>query len=1228
MNKNKKSVKYSYINKKQVINQINHYEQINSENKNKINKTTQNNFKKNSDVFNNSDFIRDLIAFSKMGQKKINQKDNNNQRNNISKIQKERMNELHQKNRNNKFYDNKIIYKSSEISPNKNYFEKMNTNTNMKYHADNINNQKRDYASLNNNNYPQFHISKIRSNNINDKFGKTERNSPIKNNEQKKLRKNNTLTKFFISRQKKEKPMPIDKSLLNVTLSQVMESPLFGQIKEPKEGHSKGIIQLIKYSKNSPDYKKGKDVFDNENLNLGNKVDNKRVQYLQDKKMFDEPINNNHKQKNKINNNGNAIYIHNKTLSFNKLNNNEALFTLNKNLSYININDKKDNNKEKVKDNSSIDNKNDINKGLYNNNIKNKKLHNKINSEQVFNNTNNSNIKKHWNNLQRNISILKRISKRNHDLNSYNNIDNQIHSPSLINQKVNYKNQYLNSNILNEKIIDNLNSNKFNNNYLSNENIHRKDRYDLNNYHSKDKYEDINNKTNSIFFNANSKIKSKETSKKIELLKTETHFSKFNKFRRRSFINNNNITINKTNIQNKENSNILYLKPKNNHNNKRPSFHRNKTENNSLMHTNDLSEERKRRIKKSELFIEDDEDLFSNNLEYKSPPKSPNQIYRKPITKNNILEISKSGKTINNNFIIYKDEINFINKSKEYNINNEHINVKLNFLQTNFVIKEKVLNKKANFFTKYYQYNIKKPKIDIYLLTKEYHKYSIQMKMEIPLQCMFTKVYIVKIKKLKTKNINTDNKFSLLKNDYNKISNKNQLRNDNNINNDIIYLLNIITSKNILNVENQLTKLIIISKNAFNIKNNMQNAILFINDIISNIRTFISILVNKAIKENKYIELYIKLCSDLSNKYLNSINELIIKKYLVNNIDNNKYNIILNFINILNQESIKKCENLLLSNNNEEIKQYLLNLLNFVYLSIENNISNIDTFIAILTIIINKCDKIKNMDSKHYLIYLIIQFLLKLNKNNFDEKNNNIIEQIFNKIKEINKNETPKYLNKVIEKFINVFCLNKLNENSKDYNNEQKTSYVKLIKEDFVDYINFLKNKKNDENKFDFKIIKNIKRFEIENILKDLINIFIGIITKEEELFYYKSYIKNIFKPIFGKMSLNKLRIFHNNILLIISDINQFCKKNIFSYEIFGYLIYLLIENELCDVQDMNIFIKKNEESKINVCKVIKYIILSSELNCKKYYENFKGIDLFKNNSLFEDYIKIEINSI
>ena len=65
-----------------------------------------------------------------------------------------------------------------------------------------------------------------------------------------------------------------------------------------------------------------------------------------------------------------------------------------------------------------------------------------------------------------------------------------------------------------------------------------------------------------------------------------------------------------------------------------------------------------------------------------------------------------------------------------------------------------------------------------------------------------------------------------------------------------------------------------------------------------------------------------------------------------------------------------------------------------------------------------------------------------------------------------------------------------------------------------------------------------------------------------------------------------------------LSDINQICSKNKYAFEIFGYLIYLLIENELCDIKDMNIFINKDEESKINICKTIKYII--SSLGFKK----------------------------
>ena len=97
--------------------------------------------------------------------------------------------------------------------------------------------------------------------------------------------------------------------------------------------------------------------------------------------------------------------------------------------------------------------------------------------------------------------------------------------------------------------------------------------------------------------------------------------------------------------------------------------------------------------------------------------------------------------------------------------------------------------------------------------------------------------------------------------------------------------------------------------------------------------------------------------------------------------------------------------------------------------------------------------------------------------------------------------------------------------------------------------------------------------------------------------------------------------------LLILSDINKFCNKNIYAFNIFGYLMYLLIKNELCDIKDMNIFINKDQESKIAICKIIKYIILSSE-NVKNYCEEFKRIELFKNNNLFNDYIANEIGEI
>ena len=254
------------------------------------------------------------------------------------------------------------------------------------------------------------------------------------------------------------------------------------------------------------------------------------------------------------------------------------------------------------------------------------------------------------------------------------------------------------------------------------------------------------------------------------------------------------------------------------------------------------------------------------------------------------------------------------------------------------------------------------------------------------------------------------------------------------------------------------------------------------------------------------------------------------------------------------------------------------------------------------------------------------------NKNNFISMKN-FVEKIHSIIKtDLNKEKLPNYLKRKIQQFINSYPV-KSEIKSK---NENDLSCLELIKQDIDNYINYIKDIKKDkvtfiepkfEKQYDFKILNFIKKWELEEIIRNYIKISIDSIMKEEDIILYKSYIKIIIDQISNKLSLSKLRIFHNKMLLILSDINQICTKNKYAFEIFGYLIYLLIENELCDIKDMNIFINKDEESKINICKTIKYIISSSE-NIKNYYEDFKRIELFKNNNLFNDYIEEEINKI
>ena len=90
-------------------------------------------------------------------------------------------------------------------------------------------------------------------------------------------------------------------------------------------------------------------------------------------------------------------------------------------------------------------------------------------------------------------------------------------------------------------------------------------------------------------------------------------------------------------------------------------------------------------------------------------------------------------------------------------------------------------------------------------------------------------------------------------------------------------------------------------------------------------------------------------------------------------------------------------------------------------------------------------------------------------------------------------------------------------------------------------------------------------------------------------------------------------------------NIQDICIDNFNMKEIMGYLLFILIDNKLSFIKDLNNFIGMDQEIIITMAEVIKYAIISSEAKCKKYHNDFKQTKLFVDNSIFNDYVTNKI---
>jgi hypothetical protein len=211
----------------------------------------------------------------------------------------------------------------------------------------------------------------------------------------------------------------------------------------------------------------------------------------------------------------------------------------------------------------------------------------------------------------------------------------------------------------------------------------------------------------------------------------------------------------------------------------------------------------------------------------------------------------------------------------------------------------------------------------------------------------------------------------------------------------------------------------------------------------------------------------------------------------------------------------------------------------------------------------------------------------------------------------------------------NISYVNMRNENN---HNEE---IIKLIEKDIENYGKFLNenninnraqlfNNNQIGNEYDWSRIENIlsqNKKDLGEVIRCYVEVCIDKMTNNEKIFISNDYIKNIIYYYSTNLTNKERDIIHNKMINLFMNIQDICIDNFNMKEIMGYLLFILIDNKLSFIKDLNNFIGLDEEIIITMAEVIKYAIISSEAKCKKYHNDFKQTKLFVDNSIFNEYV-------
>ena len=268
-------------------------------------------------------------------------------------------------------------------------------------------------------------------------------------------------------------------------------------------------------------------------------------------------------------------------------------------------------------------------------------------------------------------------------------------------------------------------------------------------------------------------------------------------------------------------------------------------------------------------------------------------------------------------------------------------------------------------------------------------------------------------------------------------------------------------------------------------------------------------------------------------------------------------------------------------------------------------------------------------------------FDINSDENNFDNKSE-ISAKLNNKrLTYVNNSSTRKRKSRTKKKCKSTDRIKKNNNIINEIIDDKKI--YEQVSKDFENYLEFLKKERiNIKNDFYVEINDSYNWKEIDDLimvkkvkLEEIIKTFIQICKNRKDInkndiFKATEYIKALIEYYSSNLSNNQIEILHLYMIETFMDINNIIENDDteIMHEIMGNLLFILLKNKLYYIKDLNNFIDKSEETKINIAKIVKYTIIASGNFSKQYHNDFKFTKLFNNSDLFVNYVTNKLGDI